>query len=100
MHLYMLCVLLRHDAGRPLCGKRVCCRHNGRAVMLQSQRAEAAWYCRCVCSNEAAVVLVMKGADPVYQLDLRADPPCIKSPRPGSFTMQILKDSNPLPRQL
>ena len=42
---------------------------------------------RCVCSNEAAVVLVMKGADPVYQLDLRADPPCIKSPRPGPFTV-------------
>ncbi|CAK0782345.1 hypothetical protein CVIRNUC_005640 [Coccomyxa viridis] len=41
----------------------------------------------CVCSNKAAVVLVMKGADPVYQLDLRADPPCIKSPRPGVGTV-------------
>lgn len=44
---------------------------------------ELAWHCRCVCSNERAVVLMMKGADPVYQLDLRADPPCIKSHRPG-----------------
>ncbi len=41
------------------------------------------WHARCVCSNERAVVLMMKGADPVYQLDLRADPPCIKSQRPG-----------------
>ena len=48
---------------------------------------------RCVCSNESAIVLVMKGADPVYQLDLHADPPCIKSPRPGPFTMSTLKDS-------
>lgn len=50
---------------------------------------------RCVCSNKAAVVLVMKGADPVYQLDLRADPPCIKSPRPGLSTMFNLEDSIP-----
>lgn len=28
-------------------------------------------------------MLMMKGADPVYQLDSRADPPCIKSQRPG-----------------
>ena len=42
------------------------------------------WHGRCVCSNERAVVLMMKGADPVYQLDLRADPPCIKSQRPGN----------------
>lgn len=32
---------------------------------------------------------MLKGADPVYQLDLRADPPCIKSKRPGT--------SQPLP---
>ena len=32
---------------------------------------------------------MLKGADPVYQLDLRADPPCIKSRRPGT--------SQPLP---
>lgn len=39
---------------------------------------------RCGCSNETALVIMLKGADPLYQLDLRADPPCIKRYRPGT----------------
>ena len=28
----------------------------------------------------------MKGADPIYQIDLRSDPPCSMAPLPGGFT--------------
>ena len=56
--------------------------HIRKTITLSLRRA---WHARCICSNERAVVLMMKGADPVYQLDLRADPPCIKSQRPGKY---------------
>ncbi|CAL8471112.1 g10654 [Coccomyxa elongata] len=38
---------------------------------------------KCGCSNERALVVMLKGADPLYQIDLRADPPCTKCYRPG-----------------
>ena len=30
---------------------------------------------------------MMKGADPVYQIDLRSDPPCSMAPLPGDVAL-------------
>ncbi|BDA45290.1 probable lipase at C-terminar half [Coccomyxa sp. Obi] len=58
--------------------------HPGQAILGRHNRScwlpDIVW---CGCSNERALVVMLKGAEPLYQIDLRADPPCIKRFRPG-----------------
>lgn len=54
---------------------------------IQSRNYDPRVLRRCACNNERALVIMLKGADPVYQLDLRADPPCIKRHRSGQICL-------------
>lgn len=63
---------------------RYWCSHTNPTSHLQRDEACFLPVYRCGCSNEKALVVMLKGADPLYQIDLRADPPCTKRYRPGT----------------